>query len=99
MDEGEIEELVQEVANTQNFEVKEIERAGDTIIVSQTDLSEYRTVIFAATLFDQIDADFNTIAFNEHGSERGPVPILREEIEEEMERWVELFNSKAGTPS
>lgn len=97
MDETEIEELVQEVANTQDFEVKDIERSGKTIIVSQTNLDEKRTVIFAATLFDQIDADFNTIAFNEHGSERAPVPIPREAIEDEMQRWVDLFNSQASS--
>jgi hypothetical protein len=97
MDEIEIKEIIQDVANVQNFEVKDIERSNDTIVISQTDLDEQRTVIFAATLFDQIDADFNTIAFDEHGSERGPVPIPREAIEDEMQRWVALFNSQASS--
>ncbi|MFB6161136.1 MAG: hypothetical protein ABEJ61_08170 [Haloferacaceae archaeon] len=94
MEPSEVEEYVQSVANTSDFEVKEVDHDRGTIYIRQTDMDEKRTVLLAAVLFDQIDKEFDTIAVDEYGSEKGNTPYLRHEIEDAMDKFVELVSDK-----
>jgi len=93
MEPDEVEEYVQNIANTSNFGVKEVECVGDTIYLRQTDMAETRTALLAAVLFDQIDVNFDTIAVDEFGSQEGR-QFYRAEMEDAMGKFVELVNAQ-----
>lgn len=94
MEPDEVEEYVKKIANTSDFEVKEVDHDGGTIYIRQTDMTEERTVLLAAVLFDQIDEEFDTIAVDEFGSSKGNTPYLRHEVEDAMDKFVELVNAQ-----
>lgn len=92
MDDDYIEELVQDIANTSDFEVKRVHHTGDTIHISQTNIDKKATVIIVSFLFYCTDKEFESISVDEHGSEEGPDYYHRSEFEEIIEKIGEMMN-------
>jgi hypothetical protein len=92
MDDNYIEECVQDVANTSEFEVKEVDHTGDTIHITQTNIDKEATVILVSFLFHCTDKEFEHISIDEHGTEEGPDHHHRSEYEEIIEKIGEMMN-------
>jgi hypothetical protein len=95
MEDYEIQEQVQRVAQQHGFEVKEVTHLDETTIYldQTTEIDDTRALLLAAVLFDQIGSKFDTIAVNQWGAEGEPKQYAREQVQDAMEKFVEVFNS------
>ncbi|WP_411967003.1 hypothetical protein [Haloferax sp. YSSS75] len=56
-----IEQTVEQIAETYEFEVHDVQESDDTLVIEQDGFDETRFAMTSALLFDRYDADFEHI--------------------------------------